>query len=492
MTSVSATLSRTRSAATEAPSADVLLGRRVAGRYDIVKHLATGGMASVYEAIDTRAQTRVALKILHPHHARRPTILRRFQLEASLLSKLDARYIAVARDSGHCNGVHYLVMDLLVGHDLRQLLQRCGRLSIPLAVDMALDVCRGLGSAHARGLVHRDIKPSNIFIAKGDDGGCHAKLLDFGIAKHVTWGDSTDESSLLGTVGYMAPEQVVSSKRVDHRADLYSLGVALYEALNGTPAYGGDRTEVLYEIVHGRSLSVEDFDRQLPRGLVQAIVKATAREPDERHRDVQALAIALAPFAGHGFLRSDPADAATGPSGALGDERQREEAAAEFANTQPDPSSEGHALEPVEGRRGAPPGRRRRSALTIITVAAASATATLAPSSEHQPAPPAPPARASIVAPLEPTRPSEPPEARALPKPGDSSPQDGIYTATESMPPQRTLDAAPRGAAIPSRNGSSSRARLPPASTSDRTLGEERSAIRPGVVFASDNPYDAR
>lgn len=175
MTSVRATLSKPQNPATEAHSADegngtdALLGRCVAGRYGIVRHLATGGMASVYEATDTRAKTRVALKVLHPHHARRPTILRRFQLEASLSSKVDARYIAVARDSGHCNGVHYLAMDLLVGHDLRQLLQRRGRLSVPMAVDMALDVCRGLGSAHARGLVHRDIKPSNIFIAKGED-----------------------------------------------------------------------------------------------------------------------------------------------------------------------------------------------------------------------------------------------------------------------------------------------------------------------------------
>jgi eukaryotic-like serine/threonine-protein kinase len=281
-----------------------LLGFRIAGKYQIVRLLSSGGMASVYEAIDTQSDCRVALKVLHPHHAQRLGVLRRFQLEAQLQQGLDSRYVAVPRDSGCSDGIHYLAMERLVGEDLRQLLRRQGTLSVAQSVDMALDVCRGLASAHARGLIHRDIKPSNIFIARDADGHRRAKLLDFGIAKHSGVPDSTEECGLLGTVEYMAPEQVVASKSASPRSDIYSLGLVLYEALSGAPAHSGERTQVLYEIIHGPPLSLADFASAVPRGLARAIVKAVASDPADRFADAQAFAAALGIYAGNGVFRS--------------------------------------------------------------------------------------------------------------------------------------------------------------------------------------------
>lgn len=474
-------MTHARPDSTNAP--DLLLGLRVADRYEVVRHLSTGGMASVYEALDTRSQSKVALKVLHAHHARQPTIVRRFQREAHVVSGLDPRHVATVKDAGCSDGLYYLVLDLLSGEDLRQILNRTGRLPVTEAVDLVLDVCRALRSAHLRGLVHRDIKPSNIFVALGEDGVRRAKLLDFGIAKHGGHADTTDESTMLGTVTYMAPEQVVSSKRVDHRADLYALGLVLYEAVNGRPAHDGERAQVLYDVVHGPSLTVADFSPDVPRELAEAIVTATARDPEGRHQDVTAFASCLAPFAGSGLLRLAgpyPGAAAAHPA------NERHGACPARLTTRSDPVSDNlvSSVSPRGARPSADRNRRLRMlgviAAVALPVAAIGWISKVSPTVSVQ-APSATDGANSTPAHQQPA----PPVAR-LASTGQTEPFEGAGDPTE-----RALEAQ---AVVENELPKPATATRTPAPDRASRIGAAASAasllIEPGTLFAADNPYD--
>lgn len=481
---------------------DFEVGHLVGGKYRIVRRIGVGGMGSVYEARHAGLGTPVAIKVLLPQLAKVPTVADRFRREAQVSATLKHPHVIQVTDVDQLpDGRPYLVMELLKGQTLQDYLDQHKSLSREEAVDIGLQILLGLECAHGLGVVHRDLKPGNVFLDEQGVGRV-AKLLDFGIAKYAASGDSTDECSLLGTVGYMAPEQVVSSKRVNHRADIYSLGLVLFEAINGTPAYSGDRTEVLYEIVHGRSISVDDFDRDLPRSLARAIVRATARDPLARYASVRELAVAIAPFAGHGFLRSESEYSSA--RGALGSRAPGKAAAAQLANTQSDGSS---APRSHVAHGWMAPGQVRRSALLTIgalvtVIASGTAVAIRASSARHmQTAYALPVAMAAPAEQTTPTRSSEPLEASHSLKPNDNGAVDDRHVASGSAQPLRIRDDASshttehraRGDMIgPSHDRSSSRTRFLPATPSDPTLADVRRAIQPGAVFASDNPYDAR
>lgn len=214
-------------------------GLVVAGKYHVVRLLAEGGMGAVYDAIHAKTGRRVALKLIHEHAlSKGPKAIRRFEREAMAAGAIDSTHVVQVLDAGvdDASGMPFLVMEYLEGEDLRRVLTR-GPLSEERALAIALETCRGLMAAHAADVVHRDLKPANLFLAETDDGRCVVKILDFGIAKlvdeNVDTGALTKTGDLIGSPLYMSPEQLASPRDVDHRSDLWSLGVVLYEMLSG-------------------------------------------------------------------------------------------------------------------------------------------------------------------------------------------------------------------------------------------------------------------
>lgn len=274
-------------------------GSFVAGRYRIRGLHASSGMSLVYRARDTHCHSDVVLKFLRSEHLRNQRLSERFRREAQLGAGLASPHLLTPVDFGLWEAVPYLVMPLLEGEDLRRRLQSQGRLTLPRAASLVLDFCRGLHLAHARGLVHRDIKPSNLFIASSEPRE-RGVLLDFGVAKFAQQEELTLEGTLLGTVGYAAPEQIMSSRAVDARADIYSLGLVLAESALGESVFEGDRAHVLYEMLHGPAPEARIRGR-LPAEITALVGRASARDPEDRFSSVAELAAALSPFAGQAF-----------------------------------------------------------------------------------------------------------------------------------------------------------------------------------------------
>lgn len=291
-------------ASTDCSMAADLTGMLVCGQYRVSDMLATGGMAHIYEAFDEQAGVSVVLKVLHSRFASQPRLVERFRREAATAASLDSFYIGGVTGQACWRGHHFMVMPRLQGEDLQRTL--LGRQpSLQRCVDWTLDICRALKVVHGQSFVHRDIKPANIFIARAAEYASRAILLDFGVAKGECSlaNGLTEEGSLLGTVGYMAPEQITEPAIVDHRADLYSLALVLFEALSGKAAYSGERADILYRVVHEEPQLAERLEG-VPSRLVEIIVQAAAQDREKRFDSVDDFATALAPFAETGLLAS--------------------------------------------------------------------------------------------------------------------------------------------------------------------------------------------
>ena len=209
--------------------ADARLGMTV-DKYTIVRQLGRGGMGAVYEARHARLSRRFAIKFLLPEVATNREVLRRFENEAKAAGGLEHPNLAAVTDVGQApDGAPYLVMEFLEGEDGATLLRRHGPLSVRRAADIVVQACRGLAVAHRAGIVHRDHKPENIFIATAGDGRDQVKVLDFGIAKlrSVDASVATGTGATFGTAFYMSPEQARGAGEVDHRSDVWSLGVVV-------------------------------------------------------------------------------------------------------------------------------------------------------------------------------------------------------------------------------------------------------------------------
>src|SRR5580698_1268674 len=211
------------------------------GPYEIVSPVGAGGMGEVYRARDARLSRDVAIKVLPAAFARDPERLRRFQQEAQAIAALNHPNILAIHDFGEHEGSPYLVTEFLEGETLRE---RLGTMPVRKAIESAEQIARGLAAAHDKGIVHRDLKPENIFVTR--DG--RVKILDFGLAKltrsettadAATLASQTEAGMVLGTVGYMSPEQV-KGLIADHRADLFNFGAILYEILSGNRAFHGE------------------------------------------------------------------------------------------------------------------------------------------------------------------------------------------------------------------------------------------------------------
>jgi serine/threonine-protein kinase len=279
-----------------------LIGMKIADRYEVVRTLGEGGMGVVAEARHISLGHRVAIKFMFPDLLSNETLSARFSREAKLAAKIQSPHIVRMTDVGRLpNGVPYLVMDLLTGHDLGAELEEKGTLSVEKAVDYTLQACAGVAALHAIGAVHRDLKPSNLFVA--DMAGVSTVMvLDFGIAKDFDVSQSasiTSTETQLGTPMYMSPEQIRSSKNVDARSDIWSLGVILYELLTGTLPFernGNSLGELFAVILMSDPIPLCMRRPDLPVELEEVVMRCLRRGSWDRHENVGAFAEALRPF----------------------------------------------------------------------------------------------------------------------------------------------------------------------------------------------------
>jgi serine/threonine protein kinase len=276
---------------------DRRIGQLVDGKYVILRRLACGGMGSVYEARHCVVGRHFALKFLHDQYAKHSGMLQRFLREAQAAGSIASEHIIGVLDYGSADGIPYLVMELVRGQDLRELLAETPRLEERRAVRIVLDACRGLSLAHERGLIHRDLKPANICVTWRSDGREVAKVIDFGVAKLRDGVELSEEGTLIGTIGYMAPEQLTDHRQTDVRADIYALGVILYQALAGQPPHVCQRSELLFRIVSVDPPRLSEIASDVSPGLSAVVERALARNREQRFPTIREFARALEPYA---------------------------------------------------------------------------------------------------------------------------------------------------------------------------------------------------
>ena len=263
-----------------------LTGELIDGRYQLIRQMATGGMASIYEALDTRLDRKVAVKIMHSHLAQDEQFVERFIREAKAAAALSHPNIVAVQDQGwNQNGTPaiFLVMEMIEGHTLREYLNEQGSLSVKDGIKFLLPVMSALSAAHKIGIVHRDLKPENILISK--EG--RIKIADFGLAKGpLLGGTMTAESSvILGSVSYLSPEQVQRGV-ADSRSDIYSIGITAFELFTGRKPFEGDAPiQIAYMHVNNRVPKISSVVAGIPEQLDDLIYRATSSNPDERPRD---------------------------------------------------------------------------------------------------------------------------------------------------------------------------------------------------------------
>jgi serine/threonine-protein kinase len=309
------------------------------GPYEIVESLGAGGMGEVYRARDVRLDREVAVKILPDAVAQDPDRLARFEREAKAVAKLSHPNIVEIFDFGREGETTYAVIELLEGETLRSRLQG-GRLPVRKAVELALQVSSGLAVAHERGIVHRDLKPDNIFITRHG----YIKILDFGLAKilresvgqdDATRTQQTDPGIVLGTVGYMSPEQL-RGREVDHRTDIFSLGAMLYEMLFGLRAFKrGTVAETMSAILKEAPEAISETGAGVSPMLDSLVRRCLEKNPDERFQSALDLGFALQSISATG-AGSD----AVARTRASEDAEQQSIAVLPFANMSPDPEQE--------------------------------------------------------------------------------------------------------------------------------------------------------
>jgi len=315
---MAATLARShRSKARESEAGTALLkvGDLLAGKYRVERILGEGGMGVVVAAHHELLDQHVAVKLLYQDIADREA-QSRLLLEARACAKLQSEHVArvVDVDTG-ADGLPFIVMELLEGADLCQIADARGALPRWLVVDYVLQSLEGLAHAHSRNIVHRDLKPSNLFLANRADGTQIIKILDFGISKSTDPFENTGERkramqltggrAVLGSPPYMSPEQVRSPKTVDHRTDIWSLGVVMYELLTNSMPFGGDEiNETFAQVLEKEPQPIRQIVTGVPEGLERVVMRCLQKNRDNRFADVAELARALVAFGSGTWMQS--------------------------------------------------------------------------------------------------------------------------------------------------------------------------------------------
>jgi serine/threonine-protein kinase len=286
--------------------APVREGEILDGKYRVERVLGVGGMGVVVAAAHVQLHTRVALKFLLPAALGNAQVVERFAREARAAVQIQSEHVARVTDVGTLpTGSPYMVMEYLEGTDLADSIARGGPVPATQAVSYVLQACEAIAEAHALGIVHRDLKPANLFLARRTGQGSIVKVLDFGISKTRDGGPSglTQTSTMMGSPYYMAPEQIMSSKDVDARADIWALGIILYELLSGAPPFVAESMpEIVFMVTQRDPPPLLGKRPDVPIGLADVVARCLVRDPAQRYADVAKLASALAPF---GPPRSD-------------------------------------------------------------------------------------------------------------------------------------------------------------------------------------------
>jgi serine/threonine protein kinase len=273
----------------------------IAGKYALTHVLGCGGMGLVLAATHLQLERRVAIKFLLPQHLEKPDVVGRFTREARSAAKIQSDHVAHVLDVGIDDGTPYMVMEYLEGEDLKQLLSRRGPLPVDEVARYVGQACEALTEAHALGIVHRDLKPANLFLAKRPNGRALLKVLDFGISKIMNPATETEltlTSRAVGSPSYMAPEQLTASRSLDGRADIWALGVVLYELLTRRrPFHGESMPSLVALILKGKYERLDTLRSDLPETLVAAVHRCLEVEPENRFASITELADVLAAFA---------------------------------------------------------------------------------------------------------------------------------------------------------------------------------------------------
>lgn len=295
------------SAAGADPLPDALVGTRLADRYEVTRKIGEGGMGAVYEARHLLIGKRVAIKVLLDKYAQKPEVVARLQQEARLASSIGHEHIVDITDFGETDaGLTFVVMEYLEGESLAALLAREGPLSPPRAVSIVRQVASALGAAHDKGIVHRDVKPENVFIVRRGDRD-FVKVVDFGISKAMRPPDESEGASasprltqtgmVLGTPLYMSPEQARGEDVLDHRVDIYAVGVILYECLTGeVPFRGNNYLSIISQVIstEPRRPSEVRPDLGISPALEAVVLRAMAKDRAARYQTMAELDADLA------------------------------------------------------------------------------------------------------------------------------------------------------------------------------------------------------
>lgn len=298
-------------------NASALVGQTLLGKLRVIRLLGEGGMGAVYEVEHLITKHRRALKVLHAALASSADALQRFLREAGVAGTLRSEYVVETYDAGQLeNGAPYVVMELLQGMPLSDVLKRGSQVPPKQVARLLLDVCDGLSAAHAAGIIHRDLKPDNLYLVRDPSGRERVKILDFGISKftdeRARIGQHTTEGLAMGTPAYMPPEQLQGLPDIDARADIYALGVILYESVSGKrPFEAGNYVALALRVYQGDYTRLTDLVPGLDPEFSRLVDTALATDREKRFPNVRALRDALARVAGQtetSFLASSLAE----------------------------------------------------------------------------------------------------------------------------------------------------------------------------------------
>ena len=267
------------------PTSLLSLASALEGRYQVLSELGRGGMGIVYQAYDKQLKEQVAIKLLSPLLSTDPEALERLTREVSLARRVTHPNVIRIHDISEVNGLHYVSMEYFAGGNLKEHLKRSGPLSLLSAYQILSQMCDGLEAAHSQGVVHRDLKAQNILIGRSGQ----IKVIDFGLARALHLEGMTATGLIMGTPEYMSPEQV-AGKHVDERADIYALGVILFEMLTGRVPFTGDSAiAVGFQQLKDPPPSPRSINPQIPEEVERIILKALEKNPIHRYRTVHEL-----------------------------------------------------------------------------------------------------------------------------------------------------------------------------------------------------------
>jgi eukaryotic-like serine/threonine-protein kinase len=279
--------------------------RTIGGKYSLEREIGRGGMGAIWLAHDPQLRRRVALKLMRTDQTTSPSSRSRFEREAMAIAQIRNPHVVQVYDYGIDEGRPYIVMELLEGEDLDARLQRHTKLSIPAVLAVLSQAAKALSTAHAAGIIHRDLKPGNIFLARSEADES-VKILDFGVASIATTlageaGHATRVGTLLGTPHYMSPEQARGSKQLDHRSDLWSLGVVAYRALTGQHPFTSDSLgDLIVRICTDTPIAPTKIAPELAPEVDQFFERALAKDPEQRFQSAREMAAAFAVVADAG------------------------------------------------------------------------------------------------------------------------------------------------------------------------------------------------